>query len=242
MEKNYRLSVICHRNREPVDDLVRRGAVEVTTLRAKAECSDIIFLCLNSSAQVEDAILREDGVLSGARPGLIVIDSSTSDPASTLKLASRLAEKKVMFCDAALGNTPTEAGTLNAFVGADDETFAKILPVIETWAKTIVHVGAVGSGHKVKLINNFIGMCNATTYAGAFAACQAIGLDPQKLYDVVKPGGLYNGMFERITRWVTTRTTNSSKPLAKRRPSIHDEPARSCHPASLHAGQGGRLW
>lgn len=207
VEKGYSLSVICHRNREPVDDLVRRGAVEVKTPRAMAECSDVIFLCLNSSPQVEDVILRADGVLSGARPGLIVADSSTSDPTSTLKLAGLLAGKKVTLCDAALGNTPTEAeaGTLNAFVGADAATFATLRPVIESWAKTIVHVGEVGSGHKVKLINNFIGMCNVATYAEAFVACQAMGLDAQKLYDVVQPGGLYNGMFERITRWVTTR-------------------------------------
>jgi len=207
IEKGYALTVICHRQRAPVDDLVRRGAVEVSTPKELASRSNIIFTCLNSSPQVEDVILRGDGILAGAREGSIVADASTSDPASTLKLASILAQKGVIMCDTALGNSPVEAeaGTLNAFVGADQKTFERLRPVIETWATTIVHVGDVGDGHKVKLVNNFIGMAYVALYAEAFTACEAIGLDPKKLYDVVKPGGLYCGMFERITRWVTVR-------------------------------------
>ena len=207
LEKGYALTVICHRRREPVDDLVRRGAVEVMTPRDLASRSDIVFTCLNSSPDVEDVILRRDGILAGAREGLIVADASTSDPASTLKLAGILRQHGLVMCDTALGNSPVEAeaGTLNAFVGADQKTFEKLRPVIETWATTIVHVGDVGDGHKVKLVNNFIGMAYVALYAEAFAACEAIGLDPAKLHEVVKPGGLYCGMFERMTRWVTLR-------------------------------------
>jgi hypothetical protein len=207
LEKGYALTIVCHRNRDPVDDLVQRGAKESKTPENVAECSDIIFTCLNSSPDVEDVILRPDGVLAGARPGTIVADASTSDPASTLKLSRLLADKGVFMCDTALGNSPVEAeaGTLNAFVGADPETFAKIRPVIATWATNIVHVGGVGDGHRVKLVNNFIGMAYVALFAEAFTACQAIGLDPRKLYEVIKPGGLYCGMFERISRWVISR-------------------------------------
>jgi 3-hydroxyisobutyrate dehydrogenase-like beta-hydroxyacid dehydrogenase len=207
LEKGHALTVICHRNRAPVDDLVQRGAVEVQTPLALAARSDIVFTCLNASPDVEDVILRPDGVLAGARPGTIVADASTADPTSTLRLARILAEKGVIMCDTALGNSPVEAeaGTLNAFVGADPETFAKIRPVIETWAVNIVHVGDVGDGHRVKLVNNFIGMAYVALFAEAFTACQAIGLDPLKLHDVVKSGGLYCGMFERISRWVLER-------------------------------------
>ena len=207
LKKGHELTIICHRNRAPVDDLVQRGAVEVKTPRDVAQRSDIVFTCLNASPDVEDVILRPDGVLAGARPGMIVADASTADPESTLRLARRLAEEDVVMCDTALGNSPVEAeaGTLNAFVGADPETFAIIRPVIETWATNIVHVGGVGDGHRVKLVNNFIGMAYVALFAEAYAACQAIGLDPQKLHEVVKPGGLYCGMFERISRWVLLR-------------------------------------
>lgn len=207
LEKGHELTIICHRNRAPVDDLKRRGAVEVNTPRQVAERSDIVFTCLNASPDVEDVILRPDGVLAGARPGMIVADASTADPESTLRLARRLAETGVIMCDTALGNSPVEAeaGTLNAFVGADPETFARIRPVIETWASNIVHVGGVGDGHRVKLVNNFIGMAYVALFAEAYTACQAVGLDPQKLHDVIRPGGLYCGMFERISRWVLTR-------------------------------------
>lgn len=207
IEKGYALTITCHRNREPVDDLVRRGATEALTPKALAERSTIIFTCLNSSPDVEDVILRSDGLLAGARPGTIIADASTSDPSSTMKLARLSSERGVIMCDTALGNSPVEAeaGTLNAFVGADPETFRRIKPVIETWASNVVHVGGVGDGHRVKLVNNFIGMAYVALFAEAFAACQAIGLDPHKLHEVVKPGGLYCGMFERISRWVLSR-------------------------------------
>ena len=97
-----------------------------------------------------------------------------------MKLPDLLAAKQATLCDTALGNTPAEAetGNLNAFAGVDQATVATLRPVIETWAKTVVDVGEVGSGHKVKLINNFIGMCKVATYAEVFAACQAIGETP----------------------------------------------------------------
>lgn len=207
LEKGYPLTVICHRNRQPVDDLVSRGASEAKTLRELAGRSEIVFTCLNASPDVEDVILRPDGVLAGARPGTIVADASTADPASTVRLSRLLAEKGVVMCDTALGNSPVEAeaGTLNAFVGADPETFERLKPVIATWAANIVHVGGVGDGHRVKLVNNFIGMSYVALFAEAFAACQAVGLDPRQLYDVVKPGGLYCGMFERMSRWAIDR-------------------------------------
>lgn len=121
LEKGHALTVICHRNRAPVDDLVQRGAVEVQMPMAVAKRSDIVFTCLNASPDVEDVILRPDGVLAGARPGTIVAEASTADPASTLRIARILAEKGVIMCDTALGNSPVEAeaGTLNAFVSAD---------------------------------------------------------------------------------------------------------------------------
>jgi 3-hydroxyisobutyrate dehydrogenase-like beta-hydroxyacid dehydrogenase len=207
LEKGHALTVICHRNRAPVDDLVSRGATEVATPKELAQRSDIVFTCLNTSPDVEDVILRPDGLLAGARPGTIIADASTADPASTVKLAQLLAESGVIMCDTALGNSPVEAeaGTLNAFVGADPETFARLKPVIDTWATNIVHVGGVGDGHRVKLVNNFIGMAYVALFAEAFTACDAIGLDPRKLHEVVKPGGLYCGMFERISRWVLER-------------------------------------
>jgi 3-hydroxyisobutyrate dehydrogenase-like beta-hydroxyacid dehydrogenase len=207
LEKGHALTIICHRNREPVDDLVSRGATEVKTAKELAARSDIVFTCLNASPDVEDVILRPDGVLAGARPSTIVADASTSDPASTVRLSQLLAERGVIMCDTALGNSPVEAesGTLNAFVGADAPTFERLRPVIATWATNIVHVGGVGDGHRVKLVNNFIGMSYVALFAEAFAACQAVGLDPRQLYDVVKPGGLYCGMFERMSRWAINR-------------------------------------
>ena len=112
---------------------------------------------MTGSPQVEECVFAENGILAGARPGTIVIDCSTSLPASSTKVAAALAEAGCGVLDAPLTRTPIEAekGTLNCIVGGPAETFAKVEPVLQAFCENIFHVGAVGSGHTLKLINNF---------------------------------------------------------------------------------------
>ncbi len=121
VEKGYPLMVMAHKNKKPVKDLVKRGAVEAKSPKAMAEACDVIFICVTASAQVEDLVRRADGIKAGAHKGLIVVDCSTSDPNSTLALAEELKPLGVRLIDAPLGRTPREAqeGRLNTFVGAD---------------------------------------------------------------------------------------------------------------------------
>lgn len=204
LEAGHPLTVMGHRNRAPVEDLVARGATEAKSPAEMAGRADVIFLCVTSSVQVEDLLRRDDGVFSAARPGLIIVDCSTADPSSTLALAEEAKAKGVRMIDAPLGNTPKEAelGKLNAFVGADDETFAEVLPIIQTWAENITHVGDVGAGHKAKLINNFIGMSYTAIYAEAFTACRKSGVDIEKFHEIISAGGLNSGMFQRVCNYV----------------------------------------
>jgi len=143
VEKGYPLLVMAHRNRQPVEDLVARGAEEVKSPREMAERVDILFLCVTGSPQVEAVLRGPDGVLAAGRRGLVVVDTSTSDPVSTLALAKELEAAGCRLIDAPLSRTPkeAEAGTLDTMVGADEETFALIRPVIECWAANIVRVG-----------------------------------------------------------------------------------------------------
>ena len=207
LEKGYKLSIMGHRNRKPVTDLVKRGAKEVKTPAAMARQSDVIFLCVTSSVQVEDLIRRKGGILAGAKRGLTIVDCSTSDPNSTLALAAELKAKGITLIDAPLGRSPREAeeGRLNAFVGADQKTYKRLLPLMQTWAENIIHVGPVGSGHKIKLINNFVAMSYAALYAEAFTACKMTGIDIQTFHDVIAAGGLYNGFFQNYCKWVLGR-------------------------------------
>lgn len=213
VEKGYVLSIMAHRNREPVDDLLGRGASEVKTPAEMAECCDIIFLCVSGSPQVEDIIRGRNGILSSGKQGLIIVDCSTSDPVSTLALSDELQAAGMALADAPLSRTPkeAEAGTLDAMVGADAQTFAAIKPVIDCWAGVVVHLGEVGLGHKMKLINNFIGMGYATLYAEALAVARKAGLSAEQVNSVIAPGRLANGFYETFMKWTLERDENAHR-------------------------------
>jgi len=213
VEKGYPLVIMAHRNREPVDDLISRGASEVRTPKAMAEQCDIIHLCVSGSPQVEGVIRGPDGILASARTGLIVVDCSTSDPVSTLALADELSQAGMAFADAPLSRTPkeAEAGTLDAMVGASPETFEAIRPVLECWAGVIVHLGPVGLGHKMKLINNFIGMGYAALYSEALAIARKSGLTAEQVNSVIAPGRLSNGFYETFMKWTLERDENAHR-------------------------------
>lgn len=204
LEKGWPLQVIGHRNRKPVDDLVKRGAKEAKSPAAMAKDCDVIFLCVTSSLQVEDLIRRKDGIKAGAHKGLIIVDCSTADPNSTIALAEELAPLGVRLIDAPLGRSPKEAeeGRLNTFVGADAKTLKEVYPLIEAWAENIIHVGPLGAGHKMKLINNFVAMSYVAIYAEAFTACKKTGVPLEKFHEVISAGGLNSGMFQNVCKWV----------------------------------------
>jgi 3-hydroxyisobutyrate dehydrogenase-like beta-hydroxyacid dehydrogenase len=204
LEKGHKLTVMAHRNRERVDDLVARGAAEVKTPRDAAAASNIVFTCLPTSKDVESLVYGEEGILAGAREGLIHIDTSTANPVSTLKIAADYHAKGLRFVDAPLARTPKEAqeGRLNVVVGASQALFDEILPVLKCFAENVFHVGELGAGHKIKLINNFIALSHASVVAEAVAAARATGVDLKSLYDLVSVGGANSAMFQMIMPYV----------------------------------------
>ena len=213
VENGYPLVTMAHRKRDAVDDLIKRGATEAKSPKEIAEQSDIIHLCVTGSAQVEALMRGDTGILAGLRPDAIVVDCSTSDPVSTLALAAETRAAGGHFADAPLSRTPKEAweGTLDAMVGADPEVFARIKPVIDCWAGVVVHLGEVGLGHKMKLINNFIGMGYGALYAEALALAQKSGLTPQQFDSVIRPGRLSNGFYETFMKWTLEHDENAHK-------------------------------
>jgi hypothetical protein len=213
VEKGYPLVVMGHRKREPVEDLVARGASEASTAKELAERCDIIHLCVSGSPQVEENIRGTSGILASGKSGLIVVDCSTSDPVSTLQLNDELAAAGMTLVDAPLSRTPkeAEAGTLDTMVGADPETFEAIRPVLECWAGVIVHLGPVGLGHKMKLINNFIGMGYAALYAEALAIARKNGLTAEQVNSVIAPGRMSNGFYQTFMKYVLERDENAHR-------------------------------
>ena len=204
LEKGHALAVMGHRNRAPVDDLINRGANEGKSAAELARASDILFLCLPSSVEVEATVYGAGGVLEGAHAGLIVVDSTTADPNSTRRIAADLAAKGARMLDAPLGRTPKEAeeGKLSTYVGGDDATFTAVKPVFETYADTIIHVGALGMGHTLKLINNFISIGTAAIISEAAATAAKVGVDMRQFYEVISAGGANSKMFQMMMPWV----------------------------------------
>jgi len=209
----YEMQVKGNRNRTPVDSLVGQGAVEAPHPKAMAEACDIIFVCLSNSPQVEQVIRAEDGILAAGKRGLIVVDTTTSNPVSTMALSAELEAEGMHLVDAPLGRTPVEAeaGTLDAMVGADDATFDVVRPVIDCWAGTITHLGPVGSGHKMKLVMNFLSLGYASLYAEAFTMATKVGLSPQAVRGVIGGSRMGCGFFETFTKGMVDRDRDAHK-------------------------------
>ena len=213
VEKGFPLTVLGHRNRVPVDDLVKRGAKEAKTAAELAAKSDIVFLCVTGSAQVEALVRGPVGLKAGARTDMIIADCSTADPTSTLALAAELAPMGVHFIDAPLGGTPAqaEAGKLWAMVGAAPEVFERIKPVCQAWAGKVDRVGKVGDGHKMKLINNFLSMGYGAIYAEALTLAQKTGITPKVFDSVLRGSRMDCGFYQTYMTYVLERDPEAHK-------------------------------
>jgi len=198
----HALQLTVHRNSERVADLLAAGAVQAEHPAALAAACDIVFLCVTGSPQVEAAITGPQGLLAGARPGLLVVDCSTSEPDSTTRLRALCADAGVVLVDAPLARTPVEAeaGKLNVMVGAEPAVFAQLQPVLACFAENIFHVGGPGAGHVIKLLNNFIAQAICTATAEAFAVGQRAGVDLRQLVALVSKGAVNSGLFQAMAK------------------------------------------
>ncbi len=213
LEGGYPLWVKGNVNRAPIDTLIGLGAQEAASPRAMAEQCDVIHICLSNSAQVEAVIRGPDGILAGARKGLIVVDTTTADPTSTLALAQEMDAQGVAMVDAPLGRTPkeAEAGTLDAMVGADAQVLERVRPVLECWSGSITHMGPVGNGHKMKLLMNFIAMSYGALFSEASVLAAKVGISPAQFREVIAPSRMGNGFFDTFMSYVVDRNRDAHK-------------------------------
>ena len=207
VEKGWPLTVMGHRNRKPVEDLLGRGSREAKTAKAVAEASDIVFLCVTGSPQVEAVIRGPEGLAAGLKPGSVIVDCSTSDPVSTATLAAELATQGITLVDAPLGRTPKEAweGKLDAMVGCTPEMFERLKPVLDSWAGRAIHIGGTGDGHRMKLLNNFLSMGYAALYAEALVLAQKVGITPDRFDSVIRGGRMDCGFYQTFMKYVLER-------------------------------------
>lgn len=200
LDQGYGVQVLGNRTRTRLEELVARGAVEAADAKSLTQDSDIVMLCMGTSDHVESRMRGEDGVIAGLKPGQIVIDFGTSLPGSTTALGDEVAARGGTYLDAPLGRTPAHAkdGLLNIMCAGDEAAFAQVKPVLEDLGENVFHLGALGSGHTIKLINNFFGMTVANAMAEAFAMADQAGVERKMLYDVMAAGPLRSGMMDFV--------------------------------------------
>ena len=199
-DQGYEMTVIANRSRTAVDAAVGRGAKEAASARELAAASDIVMLCVDTSQSVEARMRGADGVIAGLNKDAVVIDFGTSLPTSTTVLAEEVAAAGGVMLDAPLGRTPAHAvdGLLNIMGAGDQAAFAKVKPVLEDLGENVFHVGPVGAGHTLKLINNFVAQTFACAMAEGFVMADKAGLPRQNLYDVMAAGPNHSGMMDFV--------------------------------------------
>ena len=206
----YSVTVCANKSRPKIDAAVARGAIEVMTARNVAEQSDIIMLCMDTSASVEARVRGSDGLISGLKPQAVVIDFGTSLPNSTRALGSEVTASGGFYLDAPLGRTPTHAleGKLNIMASGDKLAFDAVFDVLQDLGENVFHLGALGSGHTIKLINNFFGMTVANAMAEAFAIADIAGVDRAQMHSVMAAGPLHSGMMDFVKAYAVDDDPN----------------------------------
>ena len=212
LAKGWPVTVLAHRKRDAVDRLVASGASEAKSPRELALASDVVILCVTGSDQVQQVLHGENGVIASGKP-LFVIDCSTSNPSVTTKLAEELAPLGITLIDAPLARTPKEAaeGKLDVMIGGTAEAVARARPILEAFAARIVPTGPVGTGHTMKLLNNFVSMGYSAIYSEALMLGAKAGLTPQVFDSVLRGSRMDCGFYQAFFDFVLNRNENAQR-------------------------------
>ncbi len=176
--------------KEPVEDLVRSGASSADSSREVAERAEVIIIMVPDSPQVKEVVHGKNGLIEGVKRGSVVIDMSSINPLVSQEIAKELRRKGAEMLDAPVsgGEPGAVQGTLAIMVGGDASVFNESLPVLKAMGKTIVHVGAIGSGGFTKLVNQIIVALNIAAVGEALTLGVKAGLDPQTIHQAIRGG------------------------------------------------------
>jgi len=213
VKHGYPLAVLEHAGNQPLDALKAAGVTTHTSAATLASQVDVVILVLTGSPQVEAVLTGEGGVLRGLKPGSVVIDCSTALPKSTEKMAKAVAAAGSRMLDAPMTRTPKEAaeGRLNLLVGGDAALLEECRPILNCFAENIAHTGAVGSGHSMKLLHNYVSLGFVTLLAEAAACAERSGVAPEVFIDVLAKGGGGGIALERLKPFIASRDASGLK-------------------------------
>jgi 3-hydroxyisobutyrate dehydrogenase-like beta-hydroxyacid dehydrogenase len=197
MAAGHEVWLMAHRNRTFIDPLLVKGAHEARDLASIAKESETIILCLSTAKVVEDMIA---GLAPYLHRGQIIIDTGTTEPETTRRLARELKALGIAYADAPMTGGPEQVAKkeTGALIGADDDTYRAIAPLISCYSSRLKHFGPPGSGHVAKLISNYlvIGMIGLVTEA--FTTARKAKVDWKDLYEVMLNGSGNSGVLRKM--------------------------------------------
>jgi 2-hydroxy-3-oxopropionate reductase len=182
--------VVSDHNKAAVEELAERGASHGGTPAEIAGQVDLVITMLPNSPQVRDVALGHDGLIAGARPGLVYVDMSSIAPLASREIAAALAEHGVAMLDAPVSGGEPKAvdGTLSIMVGGDEATFDQAEPVLRAMGTAVVHVGEIGAGNIAKLANQVVVALNIAAISEAFVLSQKAGVPPEAVFAAIRGG------------------------------------------------------
>lgn len=189
-----------------------KGVKPAKDLQALLDQIDVLVISLPKAEHVEAVILGEKGVLECGHAGLIVVDTTTSTPETSRKVAAVLAEKNIHFADTPVSGGPKGAatGTMSMVIGADAQVLEKIMPVLKAMSTTQVHVGDVGAGNITKIVNNLLAAAHLITTAEAVSLAVHAGIDAEKLLEGINAGsGRSAASLAMFPQWVLSKAYDS---------------------------------
>ncbi|HZY98924.1 MAG TPA: NAD(P)-dependent oxidoreductase [Candidatus Baltobacteraceae bacterium] len=194
----FTVTASAHRRREALDRLRGDGVVEAADPAAVAAASDVVVICVPDAPQVEEVLFGKRGVASGAKAGATAIDMSTISPVASRAFAGRLAERQLHFVDAPVSGGPARAadGTLAIMVGAAPADFTRVEPILRAMG-TPHHVGPVGMGETVKLVNQIIIANTMIANVEGLVFAQRAGADLDAVCKVLASATASNYVLER---------------------------------------------
>jgi 2-hydroxy-3-oxopropionate reductase len=182
--------VVCNRSRGTLEELRAAGADVADTPAEVARRCSTMCLMLPDGPDVHRVVLGDDGILTGARRGSLLVDLSSISPDVAKEVADHLAEAGVEYVDAPVsgGETGAVARTLSIMCGGSESAVQRARPLLHAMGKTVVRVGDVGAGQATKLVNQVLVALHMQAMAEAFTLAERLGLDPQRAYDAIRDG------------------------------------------------------
>ncbi|WP_329606812.1 NAD(P)-dependent oxidoreductase [Paraburkholderia polaris] len=227
--------------------LEEEGVSARATIADITRDSDVLILSLPTSAIVEEVVLGNGGVAASAKPGLIVVDTTTADPNSTRKVAAALKEVKVGLVDGPVSGGPKGAATatMTMVLGGSDEDVAAVEPILAVMSAKRVHVGPVGAGHVTKIINNLLTGIHLLATSEAVRAAESVGVDPEKLIEALSGGsGKNSATLTNYPTWIFNNKFDSGFTMKLMRKDVRlaMDLLSSQGVSAPIAVEAGRLW